>query len=269
MFFSGIFKRMRAKLAKMPFLRKLYFIASPYSLPKNLSLGNRLLYQKLCRFILNFDSYCIVDVGASDGWFSKIIFHFKPTAEIVAFEPLKSHVSGLEYMKKRYPKFEYQNKALGEKEGVMEITEYKTRGLSSIKKMIGGIYENHGFNTEISKKEKVKITTLDHFFEQRKQKKRLVVKIDTQGFEMEVLRGATKLFSENRVDCVIIELATIPKYEGQALFDEFFHFFNKQHFILFDIYPFGYEENGMLTEFDAVFVNRQSKLYKHLYGSKT
>ena len=267
--FKKIMKNIRTRLASIPFLKKAYFAITPYNLPKHLSLGNQQIYKRLSAFILDFESYCVVDVGASDGWFSKIIFHFKPDAQIIAFEPLSTHTKALEYMRQRYPKkFEYHLKALGEKEGSSEITEFGTTGLSSLKKLIDGRYDRGGFSAKIVKKETIKITTLDRFFEQSKNKKRLVVKIDTQGFEMEVLKGAAKLFSENRIDCVIIELATIPKYEGQAISTDFLHFFEGHNFILFDLYPFFYEEKGPLTEFDAVFVNRRSRLYEHLYGEK-
>ncbi len=83
---------------------------------------------------------------------------------------------------------------------------------------------------------------------------------------MEVLKGSERLFVENRIDVVIIELATIKKYEGQQLFYEFLNFFEKKNFIIFDLYPFYYEQKGPLTEIDVVFVNRNSKLYNHLYN---
>lgn len=245
-----------------------YYEYLEYGAIHRLSHGNYMLYKRIAKHILTFKEYTVIDVGASDGWFARIIYHFSPHVHIVSFEPLKNEeiLSGLNQLKEKYSTFEYHNLGVGSEEGTLELKEYGGSGLSSLSEIVNESYSLKGFDVSLVKKQQVKIITLDTFL--KDSSKKLILKIDTQGFEMEVLKGCKRLFEENHIDCVIIELATIKKYEGQPLFYEFLKFFEERDFILFDLYPFYYETNGPLTEIDSVFVKRNSKLYNNLYDNK-
>jgi hypothetical protein len=83
----------------------------------------------------------------------------------------------------------------------------------------------------------------------------VILKIDTQGFEMEVLKGAEGLLKRQVFHYVIVELMTVRKYAGAALYDEIFEYMHKLGYKLYDVNPVFYEQsNQKLTEFDAIFM---------------
>jgi hypothetical protein len=85
----------------------------------------------------------------------------------------------------------------------------------------------------------------------------IFLKVDTQGFEMEVLRGAKNLLEKGKIKIIFIELCTIEKYKGQAKYDEIFNYLHTFGFVLYDIHTSYWEDNGQLSEFDAVFIHKQ------------
>jgi FkbM family methyltransferase len=80
------------------------------------------------------------------------------------------------------------------------------------------------------------------------------IKVDVQGFELEVLKGAEKLF-DNDILCVELESSFIPFYKGQPTFQTVFDFMSMNKFDLVKIKPQGLFDNGIL-EFNAFFVRR-------------
>lgn len=82
---------------------------------------------------------------------------------------------------------------------------------------------------------------------------RAYLKIDTQGFESEVLKGAER--SLESLVGVEIELSLVPLYQGQDLYRHFLDFFDSRGFALWDVVPmFRDGRTGRLLQVDAVFV---------------
>lgn len=204
----------------------------------------------------NYKQFVFVDVGANDGWFAKSMLHFQPKLKIISFEPLKNPISSLEKITHIYKNFSYLPKAVGDKKGKVKIKEYKTSGLSSIKNLSKNYkYSDLHFDTSQINEYLVDIVTLNDIL--KNESKKIVLKIDTQGFELEVLKGARNLFKNGKIHCVIIELCTVVKYENQALDVEIINFLSRYGFILFDLKPAIYEDDsGHMTEYDAIFIKR-------------
>jgi hypothetical protein len=66
-------------------------------------------------------------------------------------------------------------------------------------------------------KEEIEVRTLDSFLGELELEKNVLLKIDVQGFEEQVLKGAVKTLDQ--VKMIIIELTFVQLYEGQPLFD--------------------------------------------------
>ena len=83
----------------------------------------------------------------------------------------------------------------------------------------------------------------------------ICLKIDTQGYEYEILSGGAETLS--LVTAVQIELSIIELYQGQKLYKYFIEFFENKNFILYDIIPgFSNKKTGQLLQFDAIFVKK-------------
>ncbi|MEY4986534.1 MAG: hypothetical protein RL567_313 [Bacteroidota bacterium] len=212
-------------------------------------------YQNIFKNLLKDQKLVILDVGANDGWFSKIVFRFWPLAKIISFEPLKSMHPYLEILKQQKGTYSYEKIGLGDVNKKFMIKEFGTSGLSSFKQIHSSYaYDAQFFNQQVNTSYEVDVLTLDDYLMERKIEGDFCLKIDTQGFEMEVLRGAQKLFESKRIKVVIIELMTIEKYQGATLYHEIIGYLEIRGLRLVDIHNSYYEENGKLSEFDAVFL---------------
>ena len=78
------------------------------------------------------------------------------------------------------------------------------------------------------------------------------LKIDTQGYEDEVLRGATETLA--RVVGVQLELSLVPLYDGQKLMPELMEQVMRRGFQLWGISPtFADPQTGRMLQIDATF----------------
>ena len=83
----------------------------------------------------------------------------------------------------------------------------------------------------------------------------ILLKIDVQGFEREVLKGAEKILPI--ITAVQLELSLTELYVGETLFDFYIDLFNKMGFVLWDIQPgFRDPKTGRLLQFDGTFIKK-------------
>lgn len=105
---------------------------------------------------------------------------------------------------------------------------------------------------------KTPIIALESVFDNyANQAENIFLKIDTQGFESEVLAGCQSKLAQ--IKAVQLELSTVPLYEGQELYRYFFDFFETNGFYLWSILPgFADDATGQHLQFDAVFVSESN-----------
>jgi hypothetical protein len=83
----------------------------------------------------------------------------------------------------------------------------------------------------------------------------IFLKVDVQGFELEVLAGAEEILP--RIVGAQLELSLVPLYQGQALYPELMRFMEGQGFEVWGIIP-GLVDNssGRLVQTDVVFFRK-------------
>ena len=108
-------------------------------------------------------------------------------------------------------------------------------------------------NSQYINKHTAPLITLDSIFDQYYQAgDRCFLKIDTQGYEAEVLEGAKNSLS--RMKYVQVELSVLPLYDSQELYEYFFAYMKKNGLDLWSIIPgFTDRQSGRLLQFDAIF----------------
>lgn len=174
----------------------------------------------------------VIDVGAYRGEVAKVLNYLFPEAIIYAFEPLKENCR-LIRNKINPQKLILSNLALSNKKGEAVFYRYQNLSLSSLlplkKKMKVG-------------KMKVKTTTLDDYFKNKKLAEKIFLKIDTQGTEKLILEGGKKLLK--KVAVIHLEASFRKLYQNQSLFNDIHGFLTKQGFRYFgeieeaEFYPF-------------------------------
>lgn len=85
-----------------------------------------------------------------------------------------------------------------------------------------------------------------------KNAKSILLKIDTQGYEMQVLLGAEHLLE--RVVGLQLELSLVPLYAGQALYRDIIDWLAERDFSLWSVIPgFTDPASGRMLQMDGVF----------------
>lgn len=165
----------------------------------------------------------VIDIGSNKGQFILIIKKFFPSAKIYSFEPLKKEL----ILQKKiigHRNIKYFNFALGNNNNKIKIHVTSRRDSSSIlkpKEDVNKIYSVTNIENIIQKK-------LDSLFQIKKIKKPILLKLDVQGYELNVLKGATKILKN--VNYLIIEISYKSVYEKQASLKELKSFLKNQCF---------------------------------------
>lgn len=159
----------------------------------------------------------VLDVGAHKGEFSSTIRALFPHARIYAFEPLPDCCAMLSNRMRKGGCFQAFPVAIGKTHE--QITLWRSRYAKSSSVLTMAVLHKESFpwsaeNTPI----RVQQRALDEYLEQLQLDEKVLLKIDVQGYEAQVLRGATELLK--RVTCVLLEVSFRPLYEGQGTFAE-------------------------------------------------
>ncbi len=94
------------------------------------------------------------------------------------------------------------------------------------------INKSDNFNKNYSVKEKrsIKIRQLDQILKNKILIKPTLIKIDVQGYELEVLKSAKKILS--KTDFILLEVSKNKMYNKQPLEREIINFLKKKNFII-------------------------------------
>ena len=142
----------------------------------------------------------VFDVGFNDGGSTEAILHIRPKAQVIAFDPSRFARQCYEKEFSSDKRVAFENKALSSEPGELEFHDYENmcNSLASRKEMSGQkatIY-------------KVPITTLDLFCAEHSIEHVNLMKIDAEGYDLNVLEGARDLFVKQRVDLFMFEFAS-------------------------------------------------------------
>lgn len=109
-----------------------------------------------------------------------------------------------------------------------------------------------GWNSEETDRE-VEVRTIDSYAAEFGIEEIDILKSDTQGYELEVLRGASSMLARRAIRMVYVEIVLTELYVGLPGLDQIFALLIKHGFRLVSFYNFNYQ-NGGLGWMDALFV---------------
>jgi len=208
------------------------------------------------KMLKEFDINTIFDIGANEGQFGKFIRDLGYRGIIVSFEPLTKAYQKLQIKSSGDDLWNIAPQmAIGEEDGEVKINIANNSESSSILSMLKAHQEAAGNSTYIGS-EVVRMSKLDSIYTPYvRQDSKIFLKIDTQGYEDRVLRGASKLLEQ--VVGLQVELSLTPLYNDQILFDEMIGNLKKSGFELWSIMPvFSDLKTGRLLQVDATFFRK-------------
>jgi len=192
----------------------------------------------------------IFDVGANLG---QSIFQFRyvfPASQIHAFEPGRRTFAELSKKTSDLSNLFLNNVGLGSEVGKLKFIENSSSEMSSF------LEPGEDCWGAVAARVDVPLDTVDSYCGKNKIKAIDILKIDTQGFDFEVIKGATTLLSENRVHLIFTEVIFSEIYKGIPRFDELFGFLADRGFSLVSFYEMYYRRER-LSWTDALFINPQ------------
>jgi FkbM family methyltransferase len=192
----------------------------------------------------------IIDVGGADGTTPIIFSRAFPDNIIYVFEPINENYSVIKKLIKKYPNIKLIAKAAGNSEGKSTINKASRITSSSIFEL-NADQGSSVFAEQLKNegKENIEITMIDNVISQENT---AVFKIDVQGFELEVLKGAVRTLKNTNV--IVLEMNNHDGYKGAPKYYEIDEYLRNNNFTLYDIFP-SFKDEDRLKEWDSIYLN--------------
>jgi FkbM family methyltransferase len=196
----------------------------------------------------------VLDVGANEGQYASSLRSAGYAGRIISFEALTSAHEKLRHRAASDPAWQVAPRAaVGARAGQVELNISRNSVSSSLLPMLPLHLENAPTSRYVGK-ETVPLIRLDSS-DFGCANGRAFLKIDTQGFEQEVLEGTTKLLPH--IFGFQIEISVAPLYLGQPSFTRLVDYVLDLGFELWNLYPgFSSPTTGRLLQLDAVFLRK-------------
>ena len=205
----------------------------------------------------HFDRYgvnCVLDVGANRGQYARRLRRAGYTGRIVSFEPVPEEFARLRAAADGDPSWLVRQVALGAEDGTLEM--YVTPGTLSSPLPATDFGGRRFPSLRETERHEVPVRRLDDLLDEVLDglpAPRPFLKMDTQGYDVEVFRGLGKRARE----CVGLqsEVALMRLYEGMPRMAEALAVYEEAGFEVSGMYPVNREENsGRVLEFDCLMV---------------
>lgn len=181
----------------------------------------------------------VIDIGASDGQWTKRNIKVFDNASFLMVDPLVENEPRLSRLSKN-PMINYALIALGSKEGIatFKVTEDLVgSGLNEV----GDTYQTRD----------ILIDTLENIT--KGLEGRIFLKLDTHGVENEILKGGQGMLT--RVDAILVETYNFRLSESSWRFDELMNFLEQEGFTLARVCDvLNRPLDGQFWQFDLLFV---------------
>jgi FkbM family methyltransferase len=194
----------------------------------------------------------VVDVGANAGQYATALRAAGYQRRIVSFEPLSGPCSELARGCERDPAWDCHRLALGQRRGSARMNVSEDSRNSSVL-TVGPRHLRAVPDSRTVGVESVPADRLDRIWPRvASDTRRPYLKIDTQGYELEVLRGTTRVL--DAISFVEVELSLATVYEQGPLFRDVVGFLGRHEFV-----PIAFEgvlddlETGEMLQVDGIF----------------
>lgn len=208
---------------------------------------------RLMAALRTFDIDMVFDIGANEGQFGQELRAGGYSGQIVSVEPMGTAHARLTQVSQSDATWHvHPRSAVGDRTGEIELNIAGNSVSSSVLPMLAS-HSSAAPGSAYQGKESVPMTTLDLIVPKyRGQARAPLLKIDTQGYEWQVLDGARQTLPTVRG--ILMEVSLIPLYEGQHLWQACLARLEAEGFVLWALEPvFNDLSNGRTLQMDALF----------------
>lgn len=190
--------------------------------------------------------YCL-DIGAYEGHWATDFKQIFPGSSILMIEGQTEKEPALIQTKQTLKDVDYRISLLGATESTVKFNKYETAS---------SVLDEH--NITNAKTEIRTLNTLDSLTFKTLFSKPDFIKIDTQGYELEILKGGEKTLSS--AEFVLLEVSFLDIYKNCPLIADVLNFMEMQGFVVYDICTLLKRPlDGVLFQADMLFVKKESR----------
>lgn len=191
----------------------------------------------------------IFDIGANVGQSSLRYAQTFPTAQLYSFEPISRTFAELERALRGRPRVRCFNQAMGAEPGEIEVVLQKLSIENSLLAQPG--------SHTTGDTERVRVDTVDRFCSSHNISNIDFLKIDTEGFDLEVLKGAEQLLAAQQVAYVQVEAGVGAHNTKHVPLRTLQEHLEQRHYVPFGFYdqtPEFWNDMPRLRFCNAVFI---------------
>ncbi len=208
--------------------------------------------RKIYRHYLNQETFSVIfDIGANVGQTAKAFSQEFSDAKIFSFEPFEENFRKLKEIASQRSNVSAFRVALSDKRG-SEIVLRDTNPFSEWNSLEKWTQENLAASSS-SVKEGIELETGDNFCAEHKISKIDVLKTDTEGHDLAVLRGFSQMLKEGKISAIVSECG-FPDDPSHTNFDDLNEFLKAYGFKFRGCFEVSHKSNGNCEYFNALFV---------------
>lgn len=194
----------------------------------------------------------ILDIGAHEGCIAQQLAQLYRPEFIGLVEPLPQ-MAALLRTKYFAPQQKVFDCAVGRVGGKAILNVLASTPSSSLLEVTSG--SSRLFNRPMDKIDAIEVSvrTLDSIFRDCSIQEIDLLKVDVQGYEIEVFAGGMGTLRKTRL--VVTEVSFFEHYKGQPLFKEIYDYLNGAGFELRGTFGYIYDNQGLPLQCDTVFMN--------------
>lgn len=189
----------------------------------------------------------VIDVGANKGQFSLVAHYLFPEAKIHAFEPLESERRI--YQSVLSDLVQIHSTALGAEKGTADFFVASRADSSSL--LEPGKGQQAAYGVGLSSTTTVSMDRLENVISATELVAPVLLKLDVQGAELEVLRGAEAILPY--VDAIYCEVSFVELYERQPKASTIVSFLDRHGFALSGVFNLSVTRRFGPTQADFLF----------------
>jgi len=198
-----------------------------------------------------FQPKTVLDIGAAYGDWTKECLKVYPNSKFLLLEPLAEYNNALNKMVYQHSNVRFINAVAGAVSGQVEMHVQKD--------LVGSSLLDDKDKSYSGSMRSISMVSIDDLLNKGELEPPELVKIDVQGFELEVLKGGGSLF--NSAEVFILEVSLYEFCHGMPIAQDIIAYMAKKGFVLYDIATIIRRPlDDALAQMDVVFVRETSRL---------
>lgn len=217
--------------------------------------GSNLLGLHLRMLFSAYKISCILDVGAHRGEYGLWLRRNGYRGDIVSFEPVQVNFHDLARVAAGDARWHCVNYALGAENKVAPINVAFATDFSSFHTPNAASLAMYGQSPAVQRSEEVEVRRLDTVLDTlpvNVSRGRIYLKLDTQGWDLEVIAGAQGVL--DWISALQTEVSVQPIYEGMPAMADSLAMIAERGFVPSGFFPVNFDQGFGLVELDLVAV---------------